>query len=176
MRQNLPRERLLFASYTLTQPPSIFKWPALWSVSAPREARHGYSPPVMNLLSSLAKKATTFATSSGRPKRPSAVSSLSSSNFSWLQPSLKPGPESIMDVWIVLTRISNSPSSSAAVSAIPRRANLLAEYEIRPGKPRRPAILERKIIEPPWPWSRSTLATCFSPRKAMRCVSAARHV
>lgn len=58
----------------LTHPPSIFKW-----------------PPVINLLSSLAKNATTLATSSGCPNRPKAVSDSSSARFSLLQPSLNPG-------------------------------------------------------------------------------------
>jgi hypothetical protein len=65
---------------TPTHPPSIFK-----------------CPPVINLLSSLAKNATTLATSSGLPNRPNAVSLFISSRVSLLHPSLKPGV-SIIDV------------------------------------------------------------------------------
>jgi len=67
---------------------------------------------------------------------------LASITRSMRSPSTMPG-------WMQLTRTLSGPASAARLCVKPTTAHLAAEYGVRIGKPKRPAIDDRLMMLPP---------------------------
>src|SRR6478672_10692092 len=118
----------------------------VWSQAARVPPSTVSSVPLTKDASSEARKATAFATSSGRPTRPRGVMATKADRSS-PSPAWTPSV-SMMPGTTALTRTPEGPYSLAQVLVSWSSAALLEPYAAAPGRPLRAAIVDRLMIDP----------------------------